>query len=264
MPYSHKTAISFYNNTKDCTCPWPPPDGSRSFQRPAGVYETMLKKVAPYSLKGVLWYQGESDEGWPEIYYELMTLMINHWREIFKDDELYFFIVQLTTFGGIYPMEENWAVIRDAQHRVAKDVKYTGIANIMDVGDRDNIHPFDKKTVGYRLGLLAGHYLYSSPDNPFGPEITSINKTENTYKIVLKNTSGGLFARNGVVKGFVIEYIDGDKMDVEGTIVGDHIEISSSTDKDVKSISYGYRNFIETTVYNTDELPMMPMAPLDI
>ena len=192
----------------------------------------------------MLWYQGESDCEWPELYYNLLTYLTKHCRELWRDDSPSFFIVQLATFGGENPDGEDWAILREAQEKFGEDTSLVGTINTMDVGKRDNIHPFDKKTVGHRLGIMAGFMLYETGENPYGPKLENIIETETAYKIMLKHTSGGLYARDGVVKGFMVEDASGNKKPVEARIVGDHIEIDKIEGREVKSISYGYRNFI--------------------
>ena len=135
--------------------------GPKSPFRPAGVYETMLKRVMPYTLAGFIYYQGESDDHKPNSYYKLLKMLIEQWRNDWKDDTLPFIAVQLPMH-----MERgdenrtNWAVIREAQMRMHRTVKNTGIAVISECGEYGNIHPVDKRPVGERLELQALCHVY--------------------------------------------------------------------------------------------------------
>jgi len=128
--------------------------------RPGGLYESMVLEVAPYSARGFLWYQGESDDKHPEIYRTLLSSLIRCWRDTWKE-ELPFLFVQLAPFkewlhctGAAYP------VLREEQKWVSQNVPDTWMACIMDAGEEWDIHPRNKKPVGERLALLAEGKVY--------------------------------------------------------------------------------------------------------
>ena len=109
--------------------PWPQPDGRTSGYRPAGLAETMLKRVAPYTLTGFLFYQGEADTHHPELYRGLLMSMICFWRDLFLEASLPFLNCQLPMF--IAKGEEdfrNWPPLRQAQEQVFQDMRSTGLA----------------------------------------------------------------------------------------------------------------------------------------
>ncbi len=146
-------------------CKWPGPIGCMSPFRPTGLYETMLKRVMPYTMKGWIYYQGESDDHKPLYYYKLMKLLIKQWREDWNDEEMPFLFVQLT--GHRYetsPDLKNWCVIREAQARIAEEVPNTGMAVIMDAGAFNDIHPKDKVPVADRLCRQAMCKVYGKMD----------------------------------------------------------------------------------------------------
>ncbi len=145
-------------------CEYPGPLVSFNQFRPGGLYETMLKRVAPYSLKGFLYYQGESDDHKPDYYYKLFTTEIACWRQLFKDPDLPFLFVQLPMHRYIGdPDKKNWCTIRDAQARVYKTVKNTGMAVALDCGAYNEIHPKEKQKVAHRLYLQALDQIYKEP-----------------------------------------------------------------------------------------------------
>lgn len=130
---------------------------------PGCLYEHMLKKTAPFTIRGILWYQGESENFIPEanvLYKDMMTALISDWRELWQE-ELPFLFVQLPGYkqwitGGY----NQFPVIRACQEEVDKTVEGSYMCSIADVGEEYDIHPKDKKTVGIRLSLLARRYVY--------------------------------------------------------------------------------------------------------
>lgn len=129
--------------------------GWQSFQRPAGLYTTMLKKIIGYNVKGVIWYQGESDEYRANIYSKLFSKMIERWRS-YWNDEFPFLFVQIAPFepGKEYPE------LRHQQEIVEKTVKDAYMVSICDIGMKTDIHPKNKHDVGYRLALKALGKVY--------------------------------------------------------------------------------------------------------
>ncbi|MBR0349635.1 MAG: hypothetical protein IIX16_08390 [Clostridia bacterium] len=129
--------------------------GWQSFQRPAGLYSTMLKKIIGYNVKGVIWYQGESDDYRANIYSNLFSKMIERWRS-YWNDEFPFLFVQIAPFepGKTYPE------LRHQQEIVEKMVKDAYMVSIPDIGMKQDIHPKNKHDVGYRLALKALGKVY--------------------------------------------------------------------------------------------------------
>ena len=126
------------------------PMGPYHQNRPSGLYENMVKKIAPFPVKGVLWYQGESDSGHGDIYDKTFAALIHCWRELWQDD-LPFLFVQLAPFGSWLGIEgQNYPAVRESQDRVSKTVKGTGMISIMDLGLYEDIHPKRKMEVGER------------------------------------------------------------------------------------------------------------------
>lgn len=141
------------------------PMGPYHFCRPGGLYETMLKTLIPFALKGVLWYQGESDAGdRAPIYDKLLTELIRSWRDAWNE-ELPFFIVQLAPFGVWLDCDSTaYTIVREKQAYVAEHVPGVFMASIMDLGSYYDIHPKEKMEVGRRLALLARGHLYGEQE----------------------------------------------------------------------------------------------------
>ncbi len=153
-------------------CQWPGPMCCKNPFRPSGLYECMLMRICPYTIRGVLWYQGESDDHKPRLYEKLFTKMIRKWREYWNDTQLPFLFVQLPMHRYQQdPDFKNWPIIREAQMNVYRMVKNTGIAVITEYSQFHEIHPRKKLPVGERLELQALCQVYHmiAEKDAFGP-----------------------------------------------------------------------------------------------
>ena len=141
------------------------PMGPYNMNRPAGLYHTMLSTLIPFSIKGVLWYQGESDAGDRAVMYDkLLTGLIGCWRRAWNDD-FPFLIVQLAPFGVWLDCDnKGYALVREKQAAVAESVPDVYMAGIMDLGSYYDIHPKEKMEVGRRLALLARGHVYGEKE----------------------------------------------------------------------------------------------------
>ena len=146
--------------------PWPPPAGPGEIRHPGAMYECMLKRVAPFMLRGVIFYQGETDcDEHAADYGRLLTDMIWEWREAFLDLDLPFIFCQLPMFISkerkfMNYDDYSWAVLRGKQQMVAESVPNVYMAVLSDCGEFNNIHPANKKTPGLRLAYLALKFIY--------------------------------------------------------------------------------------------------------
>ena len=142
-----------------------PPMGPKHFCRPGGLYESMVKAVAPYGIRGVIWYQGESDgDAHPETYETLFPALIADWRRLWGR-ELPFLFVQLAPFERwMQCTGERYGIVRAAQQHTADTVPGTAMAVTTDVGMQYDIHPKKKQPLGRRLALLAENKVYGEKD----------------------------------------------------------------------------------------------------
>lgn len=136
------------------------PMGPYNVGRPGGLYHQMLETIIPCGARGVLWYQGESDEGHADIYDRLFEAMIGCWRESFCQ-ELPFLFVQLAPYGTwLGGTGEKYPELRRRQEMVSRRVPGAYMTSVMDLGMYEDIHPKHKKEVGERLALLARGKVY--------------------------------------------------------------------------------------------------------
>ncbi|QUI22753.1 hypothetical protein HZI73_10835 [Vallitalea pronyensis] len=254
--------LDFYYQTKHLDGPWPPPMGYKSFLRPGGLYEHMVKSIAPYMVAGVLWYQGETDVMLGSGYLAMLRMLFRSWRKLFKQKALFFFLVQLPVFSSTSEEDKGRVLLREAQFQAAISDPYSAIACSLDLGDCYNIHPFLKKDIGYRMGLLAGKYLYKKVQIAEGPRIRQVFQCDEGLKLSFTNAQHGIYADYGKVLGFkVVE--ENQRYDVKADIVGHDIVIPNHEIKNfshVKKIEYAYESMTIGTVKNWKKLPLYPFS----
>ena len=172
--------------------------------KPTGLYNGMVAPCRPYTLAGILWYQGESNTHVPEVYLELMKRMVAGYRKEWGE-ELPFLYVQLPNFAiDRYDSDadetgQGWPVVRELQRR-AKKLPRVGMAVTMDLGEDNDLHPLNKKEVGFRLAMLAAKMLYGIASECEGPERCGIDyEMEKTGAVLLyfKNITDGMYAYGG-------------------------------------------------------------------
>ena len=170
----------------------------------AGIYNGMIAPVGPYGLRGIAWYQGESDAGRAATYAYKLAGMMAGWRGQFENPELPFLIAQLAGWGprNTAPVESGTAEIRDAQRRAALlDIK-AAIAVTVDLGDVADIHPANKQDVGHRLARAAQTIAYGARRSRSGAEPSVATREGDTVKIGFVSTEKQLMTFSGVPTGF--------------------------------------------------------------
>ena len=179
------------------------PIAPRSATRPGGVYETMLKKIAPYAVQGVIWYQGEDDDarGWSAFYDKSMETMIGSWRKLWQE-ELPFLQVELAPFRGVgVPGAKDYPGMRRRQHSVSETVKDVHDICILDLGEEFNIHPRRKQKVGERLARTALRYVYGREDVQMTfPQAYRAERDGDILTVYFRNTGKGLYVSGDLTK----------------------------------------------------------------
>ena len=239
-------------------CRYPGPPCPLNPFRATALYESMLMKVCPYTLKGFMYYQGESDDPRPESYFKLLRGLIGLWREDWDDDELPFLIVQLPMHRYEGDLDrKNWCIIREAQEKVFRTTRNTGLAVILDCGEFNEIHPRDKVPAGHRLFLQAMSCAYGeySPDK-FSPLYKSHIIKENGIEVSFEYADG--FTVKGTPCGFELAGADGEYKPAEFEIRGDKIFVFSGEIPAPLNVRYEWTNYGEVTLFGTNGLPVAP------
>lgn len=173
---------------------------------PLGLYNGMIHPIIDTEIKGVIWYQGESNTDNSCIYKERFTTLIKTWRRLWRNENLPFIYAQLTSFGELTkePQESSWAEIREAQLQ-ALELPHTAMAVITDIGEWNDLHPLNKKDVGNRLALAAQVLAYGEKKVYSGPIAKSAQIKENKIVISFEQIGSGLTIKKGtILKEFAI------------------------------------------------------------
>lgn len=251
--------------------PWPPPMGRQSLYRPCGLYETMVKRVCPYTTRGFLYYQGEEDAGRAKEYDKLLLQLICQFRYDWRDSTLPFIIVQLPMFiAKNEPEDYSWAKIRQAQEFAYHMAPYTGLTVLADLGEYDNIHPTDKKTPGTRLALQVLQRIYKEPVDGEAMFFSYAKQKNEKLCLFFSNTYGEIQLMENELLDIREAQIDGGPVGFElsgdgqlwypakGRIKGEQIEVWSEQVKVPEFIRYGYFNYGKVNIYNRVGLPLAP------
>ncbi|MCQ2582534.1 MAG: sialate O-acetylesterase [Treponema sp.] len=175
--------------------PYPGPKSCKSPMRPSGLYDTMLKRIMPYTVKGVIWYQGESDTHKPKSYFNLFANLIENWRNDWKDPLLPFVFVQLP--GNRYKYDQDhkdWCILRECQEKTANQINNAFITRAAELGDFSDIHPKAKKEVAERMTKVALCHVYKllEEEKADGPSFLSAIPDGNQIKLYFNNAQDGL------------------------------------------------------------------------
>jgi len=246
----------------------PPTPATTTFHyQPGGLYNGLIAPLLPYALKGVLWYQGESNTKNPADYQALMTSLIADWRAGFQQPKLPFLYVQLANFMAAKkePGESNWAAVRDAQRRLLA-LPHTGMAVITDVGEWNDIHPLDKQTVGHRLALAARKVAYADKRVvASGPLYQSAQMTGNKIVLKFSETGNGLLTKDNVpLAGFTIAGADCRFVPAQARIENDKILVWSDQVPTPVAVRYAWAdNPTDANLTNCEGLPASPFRTDD-
>ena len=229
--------------------PWHPDERSWN---PSLLYNGMVAPATAYTIRGFLWYQGETDSS-PErspMYAKLFPVMIGGWRTEWGEGMLPFLYVQISSFNS---PPEIWGAIRDAQRRTLS-VANTAMAVSLDVGKADNVHPPDKQMVGHRLALGARVLSYGETVEWSGPLFSEATLEGAGARVWFAHAEGGLRAR-GAVLGFEIAGEDGRFAPARATIEGESVLLHSDAIAHPRSVRYGWSNVTDANLYNQQDLP---------
>ena len=234
--------------------PAPPRDPSKDSHAPSVLYNGMIHPLLPYAIRGVIWYQGESNGGRAKEYQTLFPAMIADWRTQWKEGDFPFLYVQVAPFFKMGPE------IREAQFLTLKKAPNTAMAVITDHGDAQDIHPPEKEPVGARLALAARALAYGQKLEYSGPLFESAKVDGNTMTISFTHAGKGLVAKDGPLKGFIIAGADKVFVPATAEIKGESVVVSAPQVAAPVAVRYGWTNVPDVNLFNADGLPASPFC----
>jgi len=225
------------------------------------LYNAMINPLIQFSVKGVIWYQGESNVAEAYDYRTLFPAMINAWRAKWGY-ELPFYWVQLANYMAKdkKPQKSQWAELREAQ-TMALSLPQTGQAVITDIGDGDNLHPRNKQGVGLRLALIALYNTYGMKNIvSSGPVFKSMEIVGNKICIEYDHVGQGLFVNNkyGYIEGFAVAGAGRQFEWAQAYLDGDRVVVSSSCVAHPVAVRYSWSDNPDVNLFNKNGLPAAP------
>lgn len=240
-----------------------PPLASQTFIRwkPLGLYNSMISPLLNYKIKGVIWYQGESNVSRSEEYETLFPAMIQNWRDKWQQGDFPFLFVQLASFlePQSQPVESDWAAMREAQTK-ALELPQTGMAVGIDIGEWNDIHPLNKKDVGKRLALAAQKIAYGEDLVFAGPTYESMQIKGKKIILTFDHIGSGLISKNGKpLTNFAIAGADKKFVWAEAKIKNNKVIVCHKSIPNPKFVRYAWADFPENiNFYNKEGLPAVP------
>ncbi len=221
---------------------------------PFRLYNAMIAPLIPYTLKGVIWYQGENNADRAYQYRKLFPKMIANWRSDFKNDELPFYFVQISPHRSQNPE------LREAQLLTYRNTPHTGMVVTTDNGDSLDIHPRNKKLVGERLSLWALKNEYGKKDvTASGPLYKAMQVDGNKIKLQFDFVDGGLVTSDGKdLNEFTIAGEDQKFVPAKAIIQGDKIIVWSDDVSKPVAVRFAWRNVPKPNFFNKAGLPASP------
>ena len=234
------------------------------------LYDSMLMPLQPYAVRGVIWYQGESDADNSLRYRKEFPALIKNWRDDWKQGDFPFLFVQLTGFNfykkevASEPQEQTtWAELREAQALTAASVPNTAMVVTTDLGSPENVHPVRKKEVGDRLAMAASGMVYGQDVSYKSPEFREMKIEDGKATVVFSNAEGGLVADGESVAGFAMAGEDRKFYNADAVVKDDRVTVSTSKVPHPVAVRYGWANYPLTNLFSKTGLPAAPFRTDD-
>jgi len=238
--------------------PWRPNPESWA---PAWLFNGMVSPALDFPIKGVIWYQGESNAD-PErapLYAKLFPALISDWRTHWHEGNFPFLFVQIANFNA--GEQQTWPIVREAQRRTLS-LANTAMAVTIDIGTPDNVHPSDKQTVGARLALAARAIAYGEDVEYSGPMFRQVSAGDGSLRVWFDHAEG-LVAKGGTLEGFEIAGEDHHFVTATASIDGPSVLVTSPQVAHPKFVRYGWRNAPVVNLFNSAGLPASPFTSED-
>ena len=232
-------------------------------REPTTLFNGMLSPTIGYGIKGAIWYQGESNRDRPFEYKDLFKKMVSGWRGLWNQGEFPFYFVQIAPFDytryhkNTYLAKYNSAYLREAQWQASKEIPNAAMAVIMDIGEKDNIHPVDKQKGGSRLAYLALAKTYGMSGFEFeSPEFNAMEIKGSTVTVSFNNVPNGITAYNKEVLGFEMAGEDQVFYPAQAVLRSKSVLLSSPQVEKPVAVRYLFKDFTTAEIFSVGGLPL--------
>lgn len=230
--------------------------------KPGGLFNAMISPLLRFPIKGVIWYQGESNTARAASYQPIFSTLIKDWRNHWKQGDFPFLYVQLSNYAPISASEGGWSELREAQRKTLS-VPNTGMAVTIDIGEWNDLHPLNKEDVGKRLALAAQYIAYGDKKVVYsGPIYRSKEVKGDKIKLHFTSIGSGLTSRNNEpLKYFEIAGADKKFVPAQAKITGNTIEVRSEQVKNPVAVRYAWMDNPQgANLCNKEGLPASPFV----
>jgi sialate O-acetylesterase len=227
-----------------------------SQQTPTVLFNAMINPIAGYGIRGAIWYQGEANRNEPSQYQKILPGLADNWRSVWNVGEFPFYFIQIAPYdysarGGL-----NSAFLREAQLKASIEGKNMGMACIMETGEKDNIHPANKKAAGDRLAYQALVKTFGKKGVACDGPVLKEMKTEGALvKLTFNNAVNGLTSFGKKLSCFEVAGSNKIFYPAEAFITGTGITLFSPSVNEPVAVRYAFRDFIIGDLFNTEGLP---------
>jgi sialate O-acetylesterase len=234
--------------------PWHPDPNSWG---PSNLYNAMIAPLTRFSIRGVIWYQGEANSGRERapLYGRVFQTLIRDWRNDWAEGDFPFLFVQISNFKA--GATEDWPEAREGQ-RSALALRKTAMVVTIDIGNPDDVHPIDKQDVGARLALAARAVAYGEELEYSGPLYRQVTTEDHALRVWFTHAESGLQAKGSGLQGFEIAGGNGEYLPAQARIEGTSVVVSNPNVGAPVYVRYGWANSPECNLYNQDGLPASP------
>jgi len=230
-------------------------EGKISQQLPTVLFNAMINPLVGYGIRGAIWYQGESNRNEPDRYMKLLPGLVQNWRSEWNIGDFPFYYIQIAPYdygtGGL-----NSAYLREAQLKASTAIENIGMACIMDMGEKDCIHPADKEAAGNRLAFLALAKTYGKTGFAFsGPVLKEMKVEGAVVKLTFDNAVNGLTSYGKELSCFEVAGANNRFYPAKAFIAGSGITLFSPAVAEPVAVRYAFKDFIVGDLFNTEGLP---------
>jgi sialate O-acetylesterase len=233
---------------------------------PTGFWNGAIAPLVPYGMRGVIWYQGESNVPRAMEYRKLLPTMIQSWRKEWGQGDFPFLIVSVAPYLAVRnePTESKWAELREAQWMTAENDPHSGLADTSDIGDAKSAHPMNKQEVGRRLALIALAKTYGRDVVYSGPMYASMKVEGDKVRLSFNHVHGGLVAKpEAPLKGFAVAGKDRQFVWAQAKIDGDTVVVWNDEIHEPAAVRYAWANNPVCNLFNVEGLPAVPFRTDD-
>jgi sialate O-acetylesterase len=229
--------------------------GALSPQTPTVLFNAMINPIVGYGIRGAIWYQGESNRNEPLQYVKLLPGMVDNWRKVWGVGEFPFYYIQIAPFD-YGPTGMNSAYLREAQLKASTAIPNIGMASIMDLGEKDCIHPANKKAGSDRLAFLALTNTYGkSGFASSGPVLKDMTITGSVIKLTFNNAANGLTSFGKELSCFEVSGSNKRFFPAKAFITGGNITLFCPSIAEPVAVRYAFKDYITGDLFNTEGLP---------